>query len=255
LAVQKRTSLATGICVRTITNVLKRNQEPDVTVSDDDEEDVQNRQPTKREIKPRTRRYLTDIHENTKFEISNTLYDMVARKEFVTLDSLLQEVKRKQIIDSGRSSLYGILKQLGFKYKKYSDRTVLCEKSYVVQRTTHFLRQFLKIREEDLFKNIIVLDETWIYQSGSQNQREWTNGCIKSVRDSGRTSNGKRYIILHAGTKHGFIDGAGRIFTSTSNSKDYHDSMNHAYFEEWFNKLLESLNEPSVIILDNASYH
>jgi transposase len=45
------------------------------------------------------------------------------------------------------------------------------------------------------------------------------------------------------------------IFTSTFNSKDYHVSMNHAYFEEWFNKLLESLNESSVIILDNASYH
>jgi hypothetical protein len=96
LAVHKRTSLATGICERTITNVLKRNQEPDVTVSDDDEEDVQNHQPTKREIKPRTRRYLTDIHGNTKFEIRNTLYDMVARKEFLTLDSLLGVVKRKR---------------------------------------------------------------------------------------------------------------------------------------------------------------
>jgi hypothetical protein len=110
LAVHKRTSLATGICERTITNVLKRNQEPDVTVSDDDEEDVQNHQPTKREIKPRTRRYLTDIHGNTKFEIRNTLYDMVARKEFLTLDSLLGVVKRKQIIDVSRSSLYRIVK-------------------------------------------------------------------------------------------------------------------------------------------------
>jgi hypothetical protein len=94
----------------------------------------------------------------TKFEIRNTLYDMVARKEFLTLDSLLGVVKRKQIIDVSRSSLYGILKQLGFKYKKYSDSTVLCEKRYVVQLRTHFLRQYLKIREEDLFKNIIVLD-------------------------------------------------------------------------------------------------
>ncbi|KAH0807435.1 hypothetical protein GEV33_015356 [Tenebrio molitor] len=58
LAVQKRTSLATGICERTISNVIKRNEEPGVTVRDDDkgEEGIQNRQPTKTNRKPRTRR-------------------------------------------------------------------------------------------------------------------------------------------------------------------------------------------------------
>jgi hypothetical protein len=112
LAVQKRTSLATGICERTISNVIKRNEEPGVTVRDGDkrEEGIQNRQPTKTNRKPRTRRYVSDIDENTIFEIRKTLDEMVARKEFVSLDSVLREVKRKQIIDVSRSSLYRIVK-------------------------------------------------------------------------------------------------------------------------------------------------
>jgi hypothetical protein len=38
------------------------------------------------------------------------------------------------------------------------------------------------------------------------------------------------------GTKQGFVEGAARIFTSSS-SADYHESMDSQYFEEWFDML------------------
>lgn len=65
-----------------------------------------------------------------------------------------------------------------------------------------------------------------------------------------------RFIILHAGGQDGFIDGSSLIFKSKTNSGDYHGEMNSENFENWLrNVLLPKLAEPSIIILDNASYH
>lgn len=65
-----------------------------------------------------------------------------------------------------------------------------------------------------------------------------------------------RYIILHAGTSKGFIDGASLVFKSGNKTGDYHGEMNADNFEKWLkNDLLPKLEEPSMIVLDNASYH
>jgi hypothetical protein len=53
-----------------------------------------------------------------------------------------------------------------------------------------------------------------------------------------------------------FIEGAGLIFKCKKNSLDYHSEMNAETFEEWLqDNLLPALTEPSIIVLDNASYH
>lgn len=75
------------------------------------------------------------------------------------------------------------------------------------------------------------------------------------MKNSSYTSHGKRYLVLHAGNKEGFIDGLGLILLCKNSKTDYHGNMNHVIFKEWFKKLLESLTEPSLIILDNAPYH
>lgn len=62
---------------------------------------------------------------------------------------------------------------------------------------------------------------------------------------------GKRYIILHAGTKNGFVEGNELVFACKNSTDDFHNNMNHNLFEEWFKNLLISLEEPSVIILDH----
>lgn len=65
-----------------------------------------------------------------------------------------------------------------------------------------------------------------------------------------------RYIILHAGSEEGFVDNASRIFKSKSKKGDYHGEMNAENFEKWIkNDLLPNLKRPSLIIIDNASYH
>jgi transposase len=61
---------------------------------------------------------------------------------------------------------------------------------------------------------------------------------------------------LHAGNKDGFIEEEALAFSSNTKNPDYHGEMNQENFLRWFeNQLLISLQEPSLIIMDNASYH
>jgi hypothetical protein len=60
-------------------------------------------------------------------------------------------------------------------------------------------------------------------------------------------------IILHAGTQNGFVSGASLIFISGTKSGNYNDLMNGENFEQWMmSQLLPNLEEPSVIVMDNA---
>ncbi|KAJ3634687.1 hypothetical protein MTP99_007633 [Tenebrio molitor] len=99
----------------------------------------------------------------------------------------------------------------------------------------------------------VVLDETWVFSKGG-NRKSWQDGSMATT--SKKTGDGCRYIVLHAGNEDGFVENAGLIFKSTTRSGDYHDNMNRKNFENWFKtELIPNLEEPSLIIMDNASYH
>jgi hypothetical protein len=68
---------------------------------------------------------------------------------------------------------------------------------------------------------------------------------------------GKRIVILHAGSaESGFIEGCELVFLGIHDENgDYHSEMNTVLFMSWFDKLLQRLEQPSVIVDDNASYH
>lgn len=192
-----------------------------------------------------------DMWEGRKFEIRNTIYQMRANKEHVTLDTILFKLKEREFGDIGRTSLWQVLHNIGFKFKKEDNRKALCERSPVVHKRIEFLRKYTKFKEEGA--TFIYLDETWIFSKGAT-KRIWQDDNIKSIKHTG--GEGKRHIILHARGKTGFIEGADLIFSSTSKTSDYHDNMNTEMFVKWLReKLLPGLSEPSVIVLDNAPYH
>jgi hypothetical protein len=68
---------------------------------------------------------------------------------------------------------------------------------------------------------------------------------------------GKRLIVLHAGMRsEGLIDGCDLVFLVKSKDGDYHQEMNSFVFLEWFeNQLMPALKNPSLVVLNNASYH
>lgn len=103
-------------------------------------------------------------------------------------------------------------------------------------------------------REVIFLDETWIFFKGNP-RKSWQDASTKSVkRPSGYE--GKRFIVVHGGGEKGFVDGANLVFTAKSNVGDYHGEMNSENFIQWLKtQLLPNLEEPSLIILDNAPYH
>ena len=68
---------------------------------------------------------------------------------------------------------------------------------------------------------------------------------------------GKRLIVLHAGNhEEGLIDRCDLVFLAKDKDGNYHQEMNGPTFLSWLeNQLMPALKSPSVIVLDNASYH
>ena len=64
-------------------------------------------------------------------------------------------------------------------------------------------------------------------------------------------------IVLHAGNREeGLIDRCDLVFLAKAKDGDYHQEMNGPIFQNWFeNQLMPALKSPSVIVLDNSSYH
>uniref|UniRef100_A0A6P7G4Q8 Uncharacterized protein LOC114337704 n=1 Tax=Diabrotica virgifera virgifera TaxID=50390 RepID=A0A6P7G4Q8_DIAVI len=169
-----------------------------------------------------------------------------AKEHAVTISAVLQKItkkKDKELCDISLS-LWRVLKHLGFRYKKTNNRQVLCELSNVVSKRWHFLRKYVNNKTSDSPRQVVFLDETWIFAKGNMSKSSWQDGTTKCY-SSNRSGNGKRYIILHAGNDEGFIPDASLIFSSTKNTGDYHGNMDANIFEEWFEEnLLKKLKRP-----------
>ncbi|XP_031348399.1 uncharacterized protein LOC116174599 [Photinus pyralis] len=119
---------------------------------------------------------------------------------------------------------------------------------------TKFLRQYMQEIRSSSRRPIAFMDETWIYSKGNPG-KSWQDEDLKSVRKPAGYD-GKRFIIVHAGTSTGFIQNASLLFASKSLKEDYHGEMNGDLFKKWLiNNLLNNLEEPSLIVIDNAPYH
>ena len=62
---------------------------------------------------------------------------------------------------------------------------------------------------------------------------------------------------MHAGSaEQGFIQNCEEVFKGKYVDGDYHKDMNSPVFMTWFEyQLMPALKSPSIIVLDNASYH
>jgi hypothetical protein len=100
----------------------------------------------------------------------------------------------------------------------------------------------------------VYLDETWVNENHCTDYMWLPNdGSDAPKIPSGK---GKRLIVLHSGTRsESLIDGCDLVFLTKSKDGDYQE-MNSVVFLEWFeNQLMSALKNPSLVVLDNASYH
>lgn len=197
---------------------------------------------------------VTELDDFEKDVIRRSVQEFYDRGEYPTLKKLRDILKEKINYKGGITSLHKILRKLDFRYRKCNDgRRFLMERKDIVTARVAFLRKMHDIRNENNPRPIIYLDETWVNQNHSRKfiwQDSTKNGGLRIP-----LGKGSRLIVCHAGSaRHGFIEGADLVFQSKS-SIDYHQEMNSQVFREWFVNLLRSLDEGSVIVMDNASYH
>ncbi|GLV38151.1 hypothetical protein CBL_10118 [Carabus blaptoides fortunei] len=135
--------------------------------------------------------------------------------------------------------------------KSRTNRTLLVEKHDVRLLRLDYLRKIRVYRNAD--RPIVYLDETYIHSSHTV-PKTWSDDPTKGLMSPG--SKGQRLIIVHAGYKEEFISGAGLIFKSQTKTGDYHDEMNSTNFIKYLRqKIIPNLPTPSVLVMENASYH
>ncbi|CAH1983599.1 unnamed protein product [Acanthoscelides obtectus] len=179
---------------------------------------------------------------------------MYSEKRHVTIKTLKEELDVKQIVDISKMSLCRLLPLIGFQYKQEDNRKALMEKSSVVALRAEFLRKYNENGNSPFKRTVVFLDETWIFAKGNR-KRSWQDGSVKGTRKPGGFE-GKRYIVLHAGHSGGFVENASLIYGTASKLGDYHGDMNGDTFLKWVKeKLVPNLEEPCLIVMDNASYH
>uniref|UniRef100_A0A2S2NB48 Tc1-like transposase DDE domain-containing protein n=1 Tax=Schizaphis graminum TaxID=13262 RepID=A0A2S2NB48_SCHGA len=189
--------------------------------------------------------------------VRRTVHDFYDRGEYPTPQLILNALRQKINYSGCLRSMQYLLKNLKFSYKKcYDGRKFLMEKNYIVALRCKFLREICALREMKDDRPIVYIDGTWVNQNHSESMIRQNEHGTKGLKVP--TGKGGRLIVYHAGcARYGFIQGAKLVFRSNilGNTIDYHSQMNAQIFENWFIELLNNLEEPSVLVMDNTSYH
>ena len=245
---QNVVATACGVSVSTVQRVCREAEE---SMGDVDVPGPSFKSPRKKLIRVKP---VTELDDFQKDVVRRSVQEFYDRCEYPTLKKLRDILNEKINYKGSIASLRMILRKLDFRYRKCNDgRRFLMERKDIVTARVAFLRKMYEIRKENNPRPIIYLDETWINQNHSRKciwQDSSKKGGLKIP-----LGKGSRLIVCHAGSaRYGFIEGADLVFQSKS-SVDYHQEMNSEVFKEWFVNMLRSLEEGSVIVMDNASYH
>lgn len=190
--------------------------------------------------------------------VQRTVHEFYDNREYPTTEKHLNSYKQKTEYNESRTSMWRILRSLNFKYKKCNDgRRFLMESNDIVVMPVKCLRKMCNLRQTNDTRPIVYLNETWVNQNHSRGQI-WQNAQntegLKVL-----TGKGSRLLILcHAGSsKFCFVNGSKLVLRCKSNAvqPDYHTQMNDPIFKKWFIDMLNNLEEPCIIVMDNASYH
>ncbi|XP_050516493.1 uncharacterized protein LOC126891360 [Diabrotica virgifera virgifera] len=198
---------------------------------------------------------LKKIDKATRDVICRFVYEFYQDNKVPTLEML--QAKLKICPDYPYKSLDTLRRALiecGFNYKKLDKRMVIMESTRIVIQRQHYLRKIKEYRDDN--RDIVYLDETW-FDTHDVVQYGWMDGSKKCCLST-PCSRGKRILILHVGTKDGFVPNA--LLLSSKNIKqssaDYHEDMTAELFEKWATEqLLPNIKTNSVIVMDNAPYH
>ena len=191
--------------------------------------------------------------------------DLYRQKHLPTLKMIKAKLAQKCIIVNLKQ-LSTELQTLGFKWKKVGEnRKKFITRNDVANVRADFLRTVTDFRARGY--QIVYLDETFVNKNHCSSHA-WLpdvdcSDIMTIIRNRDLevpdvpSGKGQRLIVLHAGSYEcGFIDNCREVFTGKNIDGDYHKEMDSTVFLRWFkNDLIPGLDRPSLIVLDNASYH
>jgi len=214
----------------------------------------------------------------TMIGIRRIVHDMFRQNRPPTLASITEKINEDDSLPAmSRATVHRYITDLGFVYERRTRRSVFIERDDLVIWRRKYLTEIRKYRLEN--RPIFYLDETFL-NAGHTVKHAWRPSYIKSARHAaleGETTGlknipgrGGRLIVVHIGNENGFLkeqsdetvhNDVRLIFQGKKNKKrlggvDYHEEMNSACFENWFEeKVLPNLPPRSIVVMDNASYH
>lgn len=99
------------------------------------------------------------------------------------------------------SSLLRVLHRIGFRFKRDDNRRALMELPHIALLRINFLRVYMDNLRANDPREVVFLDETWIFENGTTTTRSWQDASSKSVRRL--KVDGKRYVLLiHSDIKY-----------------------------------------------------
>ena len=237
--VVERTAVATGLAVRTVFSIHKE------FISCDEHFLT----PVKRYASSRVR---INPDSFDRAVIRRVVHGFYLRKEYPTLSKVLGKVKEACSFPGGKFCLWRVLWEMGFAYIKRDSKRFIYEQEHVIGQRHTYLKTIQKLRDEN--RPLIFMDETWVNAHHTLNYIWIDNDEVAGFKvPSGK---GGRLIVVHAGSKDGWVTGAELVFKSKTSSDDYHDEMNSEHYMDWFtNNLLPNVPDNSVIVIDHAPYH
>ena len=148
------------------------------------------------------------------------------------------------------------LQRMGLVYGKSQSKPAFRERDDVLIARREYLRRKLANRHppEGTICPEVYLDESYVNVNHSSPRTWYFAEEGPWVRKP--SGKGARLIMLHAMTRHGWVDGAKLVFQAKRRTGDYHGQMNFENFHRWFvEQLLPQIPAASLIVMDHAPYH
>ena len=242
-----------GVGVRTVLEIRKQAKETEgqvVTPS------------RKRPASEGKRRRKVRYGDFTLCALRSCVHRFFRRNEVPTVKKITAEFCTSTELPSLKAwTVRRLLHDIGFEHDKRERNSRLIEREDIVAWQQKYLHEIARHRQDG--RKIFYLDETWV-TAGHTVSRVWVDTTVASSHDAFMrglstglkqpSGKGQRLIVTHIGSDEGFVDGCLDVFRGQKTG-DYHEEMDGARFEKWFDGVLDKLPTGSVIVMDNASYH